>query len=370
MSEVKNVPDLRFSEFSDDWAKKSLSEVCKLKAGKFVAAKDIFDESSDELYPCYGGNGLRGYTKSSTHEGLFPLIGRQGALCGNIQLATGKFHATEHAITVAPSKGNTSLFLYYQLDRLHLNRFATGQAQPGLSVDVIDKVKANFCNEKEQQKIADFLSSVDKKIEQLTEKHRLLTQYKKGVMQQLFSQQIRFKDDQGNDYPEWEDVELGDLLDYRQPTKYLVSDTDYSDEYETPVLTAGKTFILGYTNEKVGIFEDDLPVIIFDDFTTANKFVNFPFKAKSSAMKMLAAKAGADIKYIFEAMQMIRFEVGGHERHWISKYSKIPVPCPCVDEQQKLANFLTEIDHKIDQARSILEQTKTFKKGLLQKMFV
>ena len=149
-----------------------------------------------------------------------------------------------------------------------------------------------------------------------------------------------------------------------------MSDTEYSDEFETPVLTAGKTFVLGYTNEKNGIFEDDLPVIIFDDFTTANKFVNFKFKAKSSAMKILIAKESANIKYVFEAMQMILFEIGGHERHWISKYSKIPVPCPCAEEQQKIANFLTEIDHKIDQAWSNLEQTKTFKKGLLQKMFV
>jgi type I restriction enzyme S subunit len=83
---------------------------------------------------------------------------------------------------------------------------------------------------------------------------------------------------------------MKDCLDYLQPTKYLVSSTTYDDKYKTPVLTAGKTFILGFTDETNGIFKDNLPVIIFDDFTTATKFVDFPFKAKSSAMKILLAR--------------------------------------------------------------------------------
>jgi type I restriction enzyme S subunit len=97
---------------------------------------------------------------------------------------------------------------------------------------------------------------------------------------------LRFKEFGG----EWEEKKLKDCLDYLQPTKYLVSSTTYDDKYKTPVLTAGKTFILGFTDETNGIFKDNLPVIIFDDFTTATKFVDFPFKAKSSAMKILLAR--------------------------------------------------------------------------------
>ena len=91
---------------------------------------------------------------------------------------------------------------------------------------------------------------------------------------------------------EWKEYTLGELLQYEQPTAYIVKSTDYNDNYKTPVLTAGKTFILGYTNERQGVY-DELPVIIFDDFTTASQYVNFKFKVKSSAMKILKANAGS-----------------------------------------------------------------------------
>ena len=164
---------------------------------------------------------------------------------------------------------------------------------------------------------------------------------KATLAQKIFTQQLRFKDDNGNDFPDWEVKKLGECLDYIQPTKYLVSSTEYDNSYKTPVLTAGKTFILGYTNETNGIFENNLPIIIFDDFTTATQFVDFPFKAKSSAMKILAATKGVHIKFIFEAMQFMNYEVGGHERHWISKFAPIEILIPSLDEQIKIANFLS-----------------------------
>lgn len=222
----------------------------------------------------------------------------------------------------------------------------------------------------EQQKIASFLSAVDEKIQQLSRKKELVEQYKKGVMQQLFSGKLRFKDENGRDYPDWEEKKLGECLDYIQPTKYLVSSTEYDNSFKTPVLTAGKTFILGYTDETNGIFENNLPVIIFDDFTTATKFVDFPFKAKSSAMKILVPFKNINIKFIYEAMQIMKYEIGGHERHWISKFSQILMPFPSLPEQQKIANFLSSIDAKIENTNGELEKIQLFKKGLLQKMFV
>ena len=128
----------------------------------------------------------------------------------------------------------------------------------------------------EQKQIADFLTSIGDKITQMKYKKSLLEQYKKGVMQKIFSQEIRFKDENEEDFPEWEEKTLGSVVDYEQPTKYIVETTDYDSCYETPVLTAGKTFILGYTNETHGIFTNSLPVIIFDDFTTSIQFVDFP----------------------------------------------------------------------------------------------
>ena len=223
----------------------------------------------------------------------------------------------------------------------------------------------------EQQKIANFLSSVDTKIEQLGKKKALLEQYKKGMMQKLFSQETRFKGEQGNDYPVWEERKLGDVLDYEQPTEYLVENSVYDDGYKTPVLTAGKTFLLGYTNEKTGVFIDKLPTIIFDDFTTAFKYVDFPFKAKSSAMKMLVSKSKCvNMKFVYEAMKRVRFPLGEHKRYWISEYQRERISYPSKEEQQKIADFLSAIDKKIELVAEQLEQARTFKKGLLQQMFI
>jgi type I restriction enzyme S subunit len=167
----------------------------------------------------------------------------------------------------------------------------------------------------------------------------------------------------------WEMTPLEKCLDYQQPTPYLVKNERYSPAFKTPVLTAGKTFILGYTNEEHGIFTDGLPVIIFDDFTTATQFVNFPFKAKSSAMKILQAKNGADIKFMFEALQTIGFEVGAHERHWISTFAPMLVPIPKRAEQQKIAECLSSVDELIAAQARKLDALTTHKKGLMQQLF-
>ena len=124
---------------------------------------------------------------------------------------------------------------------------------------------------------------------------------------------------------EYKEYELGELLYYEQPTPYIVESTDYNDAYETPVLTAGKSFILGYTDEKEGIY-DQLPVIIFDDFTTASQYVNFKFKVKSSAMKILTPVTELVLpKYIYYRIQIIQFDHSTHKRYWIQQYSKIRV---------------------------------------------
>ncbi|MFF3463872.1 restriction endonuclease subunit S [Streptomyces sp. NPDC002619] len=137
---------------------------------------------------------------------------------------------------------------------------------------------------------------------------------------------------------------LGGLLDYEQPGKYLVSSTDYHNDHETPVLTAGQTFILGYTNEVDGIYpaSTEHPVLIFDDFTTAFRWVDFPFKAKSSAMKMLTTKSNAPalLRYVYFAMQCIRYEPQDHARHWIGKYSHFHIPVPPLEVQREIVRVL------------------------------
>ena len=151
---------------------------------------------------------------------------------------------------------------------------------------------------------------------------------------------------------------LEELLEYEQPTAYIVSSTDYSDNYKTPVLTAGKSFILGYTNETAGIF-DRLPVIIFDDFTTAIQYVSFPFKVKSSAMKILHInKDLVHPKYIFYRMQVIQFDHSTHKRYWIQQYSKIKVKIPPLPEQERIVARIEELFSELDKAVETLNTTK------------
>ena len=136
---------------------------------------------------------------------------------------------------------------------------------------------------------------------------------------------------------------LDELLDYMQPTKFIVHSTEYDDSYPTPVLTAGQSFILGYTDEEDGHFiaSKAEPVIIFDDFTTSSHWVDFEFKVKSSAMKMLRPKNNTfNFKYIYHAMNNLRFVPNGHQRHWISIYSQLEVPLPPRDIQDRIVSFL------------------------------
>ena len=141
----------------------ALSDSCILKAGKFIKADDISDTRQDGQYPCFGGNGIRGYVSQFNQEGERPLIGRQGALCGNVQYATGRFYATEHAVVVTP-KGNdiNTLWLYYLLQHLKLERYATGAAQPGIAVNKLEQIRVSIPGIMAQTRFSRFARETDK----------------------------------------------------------------------------------------------------------------------------------------------------------------------------------------------------------------
>lgn len=181
---------------------------------------------------------------------------------------------------------------------------------------------------------------------------------------------LRFKADNNSNFDDWQYKKLGDLLKYEQPTKYLVSSVKYDNSYKTPVLTAGKTFIKGYTNETNGIFSKELPVIIFDDFTTAIQYVDFPFKAKSSAMKILKIQnKDSSIKLIYECMKIINFSADDHKRYWISQYQQLDIKLPQIEEQIKIANFLSAVDKKVEQLNIKKALFEKHKKGVMQQIF-
>lgn len=146
---------------------KRFDEICELKAGDFVKVGDISKDKKENLFPCYGGNGLRGYVKTFTHEGKYSLVGRQGALCGNVHLVKGKFHATEHALVAKPLNDIDTDWLHYKLVSMNLNQYATGTAQPGLSVMNLKPLEINVPPLSEQQKIVSEIEKIEAKINAL-----------------------------------------------------------------------------------------------------------------------------------------------------------------------------------------------------------
>ncbi|HEB9336614.1 TPA: restriction endonuclease subunit S [Campylobacter coli] len=167
---------------------------------------------------------------------------------------------------------------------------------------------------------------------------------------------------------QWISTELSSLLDYERPDLYIVESDNYKNE-GIPVLTANKSFILGYTDEKNNIYSR-VPAIIFDDFTTEKKYVDFPFKVKSSAIKILKPKGNNVLKFIFELMNTINFEAKEHKRYYISTYQKLFVCVPKdVKEQQKIADCLSSIDELINAESKKLKALEKYKKGLMQKLF-
>lgn len=171
----------------------------------------------------------------------------------------------------------------------------------------------------------------------------------------------------------WIEATLGDLLDYIQPTNYIVDSTEYSDNNSIPVLTAGKTFVLGYTNEEHNIFMN-LPTIIFDDFTTASKFVDFRFKVKSSAMKILVPTSKwVELKYVYYYMQSMQHNTDTHKRYWISIYSKLSITLPPLVEQRaivsKIEEVFSELDNGIKNLNKAKEKLEIYRQAVLKKGF-
>ncbi|KRC92590.1 hypothetical protein ASE25_04490 [Terrabacter sp. Root85] len=214
----------------------------------------------------------------------------------------------------------------------------------------------------DQRRIAAALTDADDLIDTLDALIDKKQAIRQGMMQQLLTGRTRLP----GHTAEWQSRRLGELLAYEQPGRYLVSSTDYNGT-GTPVLTAGKTFLLGHTAERHGIFRN-LPVIIFDDFTTASKFVDFPFKAKSSAMKMLSARPGVNLRYIFERMQLIDFAAVDHKRRWIAEFSKIEVRVPEQDEQDEIAAVLVAAESEVAGLEKRVMKARAIKTGMMQQL--
>jgi type I restriction enzyme, S subunit len=169
---------------------------------------------------------------------------------------------------------------------------------------------------------------------------------------------------------EWEIKKIKDLLDFEQPTKYIVESSSYIPDGKIPVLTANKSFILGYTDEVDGVYTN-IPAIIFDDFTTDSKYVNFPFKVKSSAIKILKNKnEHTDLKFVYEIMKSFTFPISNHKRHYISQYQELNIVVPPIEEQRKITDILSSVDEEIKKIEEIISATEKLKNGLMQSLLL
>ena len=354
----------------ENWQLSTLGEVFYMHAGKNIVASEI-SSNADETYryKCIGGNGLRGYVQQFNTEGSFPIIGRQGALCGNINYVEGRFYATEHAVVVDTFCETNVKWAFYFLIQLNLNQYATATAQPGLSVNTIYDVQIPIPPKEEQCRIVSNIEQWLRMIDALEKGKDELEDNLKIAKSKILDLAIHGKlvSQNPNDEPAiellkrinpnftpcdnphyenlpdgWTFCKLEDIIDYEQPQVYIVQSTDYKEQYKTPVLTAGKSFIIGYTNAEFGICSN-LPVIIFDDFTTDSRYVDFPFKVKSSAMKILHVRKGINIQYVCQFMSVTKLIGDTHKRYWISEYSKLTIPIPPRAEQERIIDKINEL---------------------------
>jgi type I restriction enzyme S subunit len=388
----RNVPNLRFSGFHNFWKKNKLESLCsKIGSGKtprggenvyqksgipFIRSQNVVNDSL-VLDDTYISNEIHLSMKGSKVLSNDILLNITGASLGRSCVVPKEFkegNVNQHVSIIRVVKDNPHFLqsvLSSDIGQKLILKEQTGSGREGLNFESIKKFKIYLPEIEEQNKIASFLTLLNTRIDTQSKIIDNLESQKKGFAQQLFSRQFRFKKDNGNDYPKWEKKKLQEALSYIQPTKYLVTHTEYDDSYDTPVLTAGKSFLLGYTDDKEGIFKEKLPIIIFDDFTTAFKYVDFPFKAKSSAMKMLIkADSQVNIKFVYEVMKTIKFPLGEHKRYWISEYQHIRIPYPCEKEQTKIANFLSALDQKINIEKELLIKYKEQKAYFLQNLFI
>lgn len=261
---------------------------------------------------------------------------------------------------------NSKFYLQYYNSSICQSRFKkieTGSTMKHLNVGDLESEYIPVPPLPEQEKIAGILGTWDEAIEKLTsliEQKKLL---KKGLMQKLLTGKTRLP---GFIQP-WKDCELSDLLDYEQPSKYIVNEILEYSKTKTPVLTANKAFILGSTDDTSGIYTKGI-CIIFDDFTTDIKYVDFPFKVKSSAIKILTPKKGAVLKFVFEQMKRIKYPLGGHKRYYLSEYQYITISIPDTKEQQAIADVLSTADDEINLLNQKLDALKEQKKGLMQQL--
>lgn len=281
--------------------------------------------------------------------------------CNNQQIVSGlhTIHGRDNSNrTVIGYKGYA-----FASDSFHkqIRRIAQGTKVFSISVRNFDEVYIGIPSKEEQTKISKLLTAIDKRIATQNKIIEDLKKLKSAIRKKMFS---LLKDEYT------ESFEINQLLDYEQPTAYIVANDEYStDTSLTPVLTANKGFILGYTDEKFGIYQKG-ECIIFDDFTMDAKYVSFPFKVKSSAIKILTAKPNVNLRFMFEYLSYWELKSEGHKRHYISEIASLVIELPSKERQSIIASLMTSLNSKLDIEAKTKIRYEEQKRYLLSQMFI
>ena len=382
-NKVLNVPHLRFPEFSGEWEIYPLTDFMSFKNGmnpdakrfgrgtKFISVMDILNnqficydnirasvEVVDGDIETYGVNygDILFQRSSETLED----VGQANVYLDSKPAVFGGF------VIRGKSKSNYyPMFFRYLLAsptaRKKIIVKGAGAQHFNIGQDGLSKVCLNIPSIQEQEKIAKLFECIDTRIATQNKIIEDLKKLKSAIRKKMFS---LLKDEYT------ESFEINQLLDYEQPTAYIVANDEYStDTSLTPVLTANKGFILGYTDEKFGIYQKG-ECIIFDDFTMDAKYVSFPFKVKSSAIKILTAKPNVNLRFLFGYLSYWGLKSEGHKRHYISEIASLVIELPSKERQSIIASLMTSLNSKLDIEAKTKIRYEEQKRYLLSQMFI
>ena len=378
-----NVPHLRFPEFSGEWYSYPLTDFMSFKNGmnpdakrfgrgiKFISVMDILNnqficydnirasveviEGDIETYGVNYGDILFQRSSETLED-----VGQANVYLDRKPAVFGGF------VIRGKSKGNYHpVFFRYLLAsptaRKRIIVKGAGAQHFNIGQDGLSRVCLNIPSIQEQEKIAKLFECVDTRIATQNKIIEDLKKLKSAIRKKMFS---LLKDEYT------ESFEINQLLDYEQPTAYIVANDEYStDTSLTPVLTANKGFILGYTDEKFGIYQKG-ECIIFDDFTMDAKYVSFPFKVKSSAIKILTAKPNVNLRFMFEYLSYWELKSEEHKRHYISEIASLVIELPSKERQSIIASLMTSLNSKLDIEAKTKIRYEEQKRYLLSQMFI
>lgn len=371
-NKILNVPHLRFPEFTGEWKKCVLQDVVAFSNGK--AHENCVNENGDYVLVNSKFVSTNGQVQKRVTSQLSPLCksqfvmvmsdlpnGKALAKCYYIE-DDHKFTLNQRICSFTAKDRNISRFLMYQINRnKYYMRFDDGINQTNLKKSEVLSCPVFIPSIHEQEKIATMLHLLDERIATQTKIIEDLKKLKSAIRKRRFS---LLKDEHT------ESFEINQLLTYEQPTPYIVANDEYSkDTTLIPVLTANKGFILGYTDEDFGVYQKG-ECIIFDDFTMDAKYVSFPFKVKSSAIKILTARPCVNLRFMFEYLSYLELKSEEHKRHYISEIASLVIEVPSLKRQNKIAFLMTSLDNKLTLEENAKLRYEDKKQYLLSQMFI